>query len=342
MFINEQRGFLFGILLCRRSRCRRLFFFLLAAAAVFEEVLLHVEGQLFGLAGEHLAELVQVQKEHELEVLAGELPGLCEPVFPFDPRGSRQTPRNGQTAGHSLGGGLVVVVLVQGLQKGGDGGVVFGEHVHLPQQGIEWWQGGVVAAFQGLGGLIHESVVKEQHFIERERAAVMHVGGGVPEIAQSGGAELVAVRRAVAQADGVEFEVGEHGAVVAEGAFGFLEDLHAVLLGGSEGAFVPPHEAIKGRVRRDEGALVGGEGAGDTGRGDLGLEEPCILGDGFEPCDHGRHGFGLGADVTAHLFAGADGGQGLSFETLDAVVPKHGRFGGIEGLADLDAIEGGV
>ncbi len=77
---------------------------------------------------------------------------------------------------------------------------------------------------------------------------MVHVGGGVFEIAQRGGGELVPIRRAVAQADSVEPIVGEHGAVVAESVFCFLEDLHPMLLGGCHGGFSTPHEAVERRV----------------------------------------------------------------------------------------------
>jgi hypothetical protein len=35
---------------------------------------------------------------------------------------------------------------------------------------------------------------------------------------------------------------------VAESAFGFLEDLHPMLLGGCHGGFITPHEAVERRV----------------------------------------------------------------------------------------------
>ena len=34
--------------------------------------MVHVEGELFGLAGEHLHELAEIEVEHELEILTGE------------------------------------------------------------------------------------------------------------------------------------------------------------------------------------------------------------------------------------------------------------------------------
>ena len=60
-----------GRKLRRRGRGGLGLFFLFGGGD-FEEALVHVEGQLFGLAGEHLHELAEVEVEHELEILTGE------------------------------------------------------------------------------------------------------------------------------------------------------------------------------------------------------------------------------------------------------------------------------
>ena len=67
----------------------------------------------------------------------------------------------------------------------------------------------------------------------------------------------------------------------------------AVLLGG-HGGFVATHEAIKGGIRRDERALIRGDGLRGFLGGDLGLKQPHVFGNAFQALDHGGNGFGPG------------------------------------------------
>ena len=90
-------------------------------------MLLHVEVQLLGLAGEHFGELEEAEEEHQLQVLTGQLFALLG---------------GGLAAGGGFAGGVdrgPVVFQVRGLGDGGrgqrgrvrGGGGVQGEEVHL-------------------------------------------------------------------------------------------------------------------------------------------------------------------------------------------------------------------
>ena len=59
----------------------------------------------------------------------------------------------------------IVIVATESIKERNDGGVIFGQQVHLAQQWVERWQGTGITAINGLADLIHQAIIKKHDLV---------------------------------------------------------------------------------------------------------------------------------------------------------------------------------
>src|SRR5207244_63634 len=141
---------------------------------------------------------------------------------------------------------LVILVILQRIQKGQQRGKVLRTQIQLLQQGIQRRLRADVSPVERLGNGVAQLVIKHQDILERLQAAVVHVRRGASKISQRRRAKFpAAIGGGVRHADEMQLEIRKHRSAMTLNAAGILENLHVALLNVIERGLIAAQEAIE-------------------------------------------------------------------------------------------------